>query len=450
MTKARLRLVGVAFLALLGLLIWLSLALYDKQFTPVAMVTLHSDSVGNEMHPGGQVLVRGVQVGEVRSISAEGSGAVLKLAIQPGMVSKLPANVTAVMVPTTLFGERSVDLILPPTPAPARLDNGSVIQQDRSKDAIEVETVLNNLLPELTAVQPQHLSVTLTAIAQALQGRGTKLGRTLVQLNAYLHRFLPNLPALDNDIRELVQVTRTYNQAVPDIVRALNDFTVVNNTLVQQEANLTALLSTLTQSDQDLNTFLRQNQGNIIGLSAHGLATLKTLARYSREFPCVLRELDRFEPDINRVLGAGTSQPGLHVHVNVLEPLGTAQAPLGNYLPGKDTPFYGDDLGPHCYPIPFRGIPLNDGASPATARSSSARTSAAGRIPAAASSTTALDSSLPGGSLPGGLSLANSPQENEFVNEISAPALRVPPGSLPGWSSMLVGPLYRGRQVQLR
>jgi phospholipid/cholesterol/gamma-HCH transport system substrate-binding protein len=224
----------------------------------------------------------------------------------------------------------------------------------------------------------------------------------------------------------------------------------VNNTLVQQEANLTALLRTLTQSDQDLNTFLRQNQGNIIGLSAHGLATLKTLARYSREFPCVLRELDRFEPDINRVLGAGTSQPGLHVHVNVLEPLGTAQAPLGNYLPGKDTPFYGDDLGPHCYPIPFRGIPLNDGASPATARSSSARTSAAGRIPAAASSTTALDSSLPGGSLPGGLSLANSPQENEFVNEISAPALRVPPGSLPGWSSMLVGPLYRGRQVQLR
>ena len=444
MSKARLRLVGVAFLAVIGLLIWLSLALYNKQFTPVAMVTLHPDSVGNEMHPGGQVLVRGVQVGEVRSISADGGGAVLTLAIQPDMVSQLPANVTAVMVPTTLFGERSVDLILPPTPVTARLDNGSVIQQDQSRDAIEVETVLNNLLPELTAVQPQNLSITLTAIAQALQGRGTKLGHTLVQLNTYLHRFLPNLPALDNDIRELVQVTRTYSQAAPDIVQALNDFTVVNQTLVQQEANLSALFSTLTQSDQDLTTFLRQNKSNIIGLSSHGLATLKILGRYAPEFPCVLRDLVRFEPNINRVLGAGSSQPGLHVHVNVLQPLGTATAPLGNYVPGKDTPVYGDNTGPHCYPIPFPGISLNDGASPATARSASARTSAAGDIPAAASSTTALHTSLPGG-----LSLANSPQENELVNEISAPALRVPPRSLPSWSSMLVGPLYRGRQVQL-
>lgn len=445
MTKTRLRLVGVAFLAVIGLLIWLSLALYDKQFTPVDMVTLHTDSVGNEMHPGGQVLVRGVQVGEVRSITADGSGAVLTLAIQPGTVSKLPANVTAVMVPTTLFGERSVDLILPPTPVTARLDNGSVIQQDRSRDAIEVETVLNNLLPELTAVQPQNLSITLTAIAQALQGRGTKLGQTLAQLHAYLHRFLPNLPALDNDIRQLVQVTRTYNQAAPAIVQALNDFTVVNQTLVQQEGNLSALLSTLTRSDQDLTTFLQQNKSNIIGLSAHGLATLKILARYAPEFPCVLRDLVRFEPNINRVLGAGTGQPGLHVHVNVLEPLGTATAPLGNYVPGQDTPVYGDNTGPHCYPIPFSGISLNDGASPATAGSSGAGTSAAGHIPAATSRTTALDTPLPGG-----LSLANSPQENELVNEISAPALRVPRGSLPGWSSILVGPLYRGRQVQLR
>ncbi len=445
MSKARLRLVGVAFLAVIGLLIWLSLALYNKQFTPVDTVTLHTDSVGNEMHPGGQVLVRGVQVGEVRSISADGGGAVLTLAIQPDMVSQLPANVTAVMVPTTLFGERSVDLILPPTAVTARLTNGSVIQQDRSRDAIEVQTVLNNLLPELTAVQPQNLSVTLTAISQALQGRGTKLGRSLVQLNAYLHRFVPNLPALDNDIRELVQVTRTYNQAAPDIVQALNDFTVVNQTLVQQEANLSSLLGTLTQSDRDLTTFLQQNKSNIIGLSANGLATLKILARYAPEFPCVLRDLVKFEPNINRVLGAGSSQPGLHVHVNVLEPLGTATAPLGNYVPGKDTPVYGDNTGPHCYPIPFPGISLNDGASPATARSASAKTSAADGVPAAASSTTALNTSLPGG-----LSLANSPQENELVNEISAPALRVPPGSLPGWSSMLVGPLYRGRQVQLR
>lgn len=442
MSKTRLRLVGVAFLALIGLLIWLSLALYNKQFTPVDMVTLHTDSVGNEMHPGAQVMVRGVQVGEVRSITADGSGAVLELAIQPGMVSELPANVTAEMVPTTLFGERYVDLMLPSTPVAARLTSNSVIYQDRSRDAIEVETVLNHLLPELTAVQPQNLSITLTAIAQALQGRGGELGRTLVLLNTYLHKMNPDLPALDADIRELVQVTRTYNQAAPDIVRALNDFAVTSQTIAQQEANLRSLLSTLTQSDQNLTSFLSQNQANIIGLSAHGLATLKILERYASEFPCVLQDLVRFEPAMNKVLGAGTNQPGLHVHVHVVPS-------LGRYIPGRDTPVFGDNTGPHCYPIPFPGISLNDGASPAPRSATGASTSAASSLPASGAVTSGLLAT--GRTAPSGtaLSLANSPQENELINEISAPALRVTPGSLPRWSSLLVGPLYRGRQVQL-
>jgi phospholipid/cholesterol/gamma-HCH transport system substrate-binding protein len=355
------------------------------------------------------------------------------------MVSQIPANVTAVMVPTTLFGERYVNLVLPENPVPARLADNAVIYQDRSRDAIEVETVLNNLLPELTAVQPQNLSVTLTAIAQALQGRGGELGRTLVQLNAYLRKLNPDLPALDADIRELVQVTQTYNQAAPDIVQALNDFAATSQTIARQQAGLSALLRTLTQADQGLTSFLRQNESNIIGLSAHGLATLKILARYAPEFPCVLRDLVRFEPAMNKVLGAGTSQPGLHVHVNVVP------SP-GRYIPGRDRPVFGDDTGPHCYPIPFPGIALNDGASPSTAASTSAA-STADRLGATAASTSAATRAPAAGR--GGLSLVNSPPENELINEISAPALGVPPGSLPGWSSVLVGPLYRGRQVRL-
>src|SRR5579875_3528726 len=145
--KQRQRLVGLVFLVVIGLLIWLSLALYNKQFTTVDMVTLRTSSIGNELHPEAQVLVRGVQVGEVRSITSSGSGATLQLAIQPGMVSDLPANVTAEMVPTTLFGDRYVDLILPRKPAEARLTNGSVISQDHSRDATELDTIINNLEP---------------------------------------------------------------------------------------------------------------------------------------------------------------------------------------------------------------------------------------------------------------------------------------------------------------
>ena len=81
--KARRRLIGIVFLATFALLIWLSLAIYNKQFTPVSMVTLYTSSAGNEMNIGAQVMVRGVQVGEVRQITANGHGARLELAIDP-------------------------------------------------------------------------------------------------------------------------------------------------------------------------------------------------------------------------------------------------------------------------------------------------------------------------------------------------------------------------------
>ena len=189
--KARRRLVGLAFLMALCLLVWLSIAVYQKRFTDVATVTLRTSSVGNEMHPHADVKLRGRVIGEVRGISADGSGARLRLALQPGALKDVPANVTAQMLPTTLFGERYVALIPPATPSPRRLASGAEIGQDRSANAIELEKVLQNVLPLLTAVRPDKLSATLTAIAQALQGRGEELGQTLVRFDDYLGKTQP-------------------------------------------------------------------------------------------------------------------------------------------------------------------------------------------------------------------------------------------------------------------
>ena len=59
-----------------------------------------------------------------------------------------------------------------------------MIAQDRSATAVEVERVLDDLLPLLQAVQPQKLATTLGALSQALQGRGEQLGQTLVRARA--------------------------------------------------------------------------------------------------------------------------------------------------------------------------------------------------------------------------------------------------------------------------
>ncbi|MFE5732133.1 MCE family protein [Streptomyces sp. NPDC056528] len=408
----RRRSAGVVFLLVPALLAWLAVAVDEKRFTDSDPVVVETGSVGNEMHLGAEVKLRGVVVGEVRAIDSTGTGARLTLAMRPGTLDHVPSDVRAQMLPTTLFGERFVALVPPGNPSAKPLGPGAVIPEDRSGNAVELQQVLDNVLPLLTAVQPQKLSATLSAVSRALEGRGDQLGDTLTQLDAHLREFNPQLPALNRDLKELVKVSHLYADAAPDIVTALTDFTTTSGTLAEKEAELAGTLGATTRTAQDLTAFLRQNKDNIIRLGATSRPTLELLAEYSPSFPCTLRTLAQFVPAMDKALGKGTNRPGLHVNV-------TAVPPRGAYVPGRDTPSYGSGGGPRCHPVPYLGAP----AAPA----------------ARASAATGQD-----------LGPANSPQENDLVNELLAPAAKKRPGDLPDWSSLLAGPAFRGAEVTLR
>ncbi len=245
------------------------------------------------------------------------------------------------MLPTTLFGERYVDLILPASPVQARLAAEPVISQARSKDAIELQRLLDNLLPLLRAVQPDQLSVALTAIAQGLQGRGHEFGQTLVELDQVAGHLDRQLPALDADIRELASFADAYRQAAPDLLSALSNLTVTSQTIVDERQQLAALYPTVRAASDDLAAFLRANKHNIISLSAGSTGVLAALARYAPEFPCTLANLVKFEPAIDKVLGQGTGQPGVHVIAHVVPP----RQP---YRPVSDAPRFTRNTGPAC------------------------------------------------------------------------------------------------------
>ncbi|MER7201124.1 ABC transporter substrate-binding protein [Streptomyces sp. CB01635] len=410
-SAVRRRLAGVVFLLVPALLIWLAVAVYNKDFTRSDPVTVETGSVGNEMHLGAEVKLRGVVLGEVRKIDTTRTGARLTLALKPGALRQVPSDVRAQMLPTTLFGERFVALVPPANPSAEPLPAGAIIPQDRSQNAVELQQVLDNVLPMLTAVQPQKLSATLSAVAQALGGRGDQLGDTLAQLDAHLRKFNPNLPTLTRDLKELVKVSHVYADAAPDVLDALTDFTTTSGTIAEKEKDLAATYGGTTRTAEDLTAFLQQNKDNIIRLSATSRPTLELLGRYSSSFPCTLRTLADFVPRMDKALGKGTGEPGLHVSV-------TTVPARGAYVPGHDTPVYGSGGGPHCYPVPYLGAPAK---APATAVSAEQD-----------------------------LGPANSPQENDLVNELLAPAMKERPDDLPDWSSLLAGPAFRGAEVKLK
>jgi virulence factor Mce-like protein len=347
-TKIRIRVQGLAFLVVLALLLGLSVASYRKAFTDVARVTLETDTAGNQLQEASDVKVRGVIVGDVREVKGNADGATIQLAIDPAYLDRLPADVTARLLPKTLFGERFVSLELPDDPSPERLADGDVIGQDRSENAIELQRVIDDTLPLLQAVRPDDLSYTLGAVANALRGKGDDLGANLAATGRYFGEINTVLPQLQADISGLADFAETYQGAADDLLGVLDDLAVTNTTVVDQEEQLRRTFTVGTSSSNATAGFLERNERTLISLAQTSRPVLGVFARYSPVYPCLLEGLARSVPRIGESFGTD-GDPALNLNIQFTFP------PRSQYKPG-DQPAYVDTSPPDC-----RGLDDIDG-----------------------------------------------------------------------------------------
>lgn len=465
-TTVRRRLLGLALLMTIVLFLGLTVATYKKAFSSTVDVQLKAASTGNQLQPDSDVKVRGVIVGSVRNIQATGNGALMTLALDPQKAKEIPANVSARLLPKTLFGERFVSLEMPKKASSAKIAAGDTIEQDHTKSSIELEKVLSDMMPVLQAVHPQDLASTLNALDKALDGRGKPLGETLSQLNTYVAGLNPALPDLQQNMRQLVGVANTYNDAAPDVLSALQNLSTTSRTLVEQRQNLAALTSQVTTTSQDMTSFVRANQRNLIRLGEVSRPTLDVLRRYSPGFPCFLNTMTRLKPKEDALFGKGTDQPGLHITLEVTQN-------RGKYTPGEE-PRFTDNRGPRCLDDRYWGKPVpqypSDG--PVQDGSKAPPGSRMGAYPPGAipddnsppppDGDQSQQSNAPAGNSPqssgpastspqsAGLGMVNSPAERDLVSTLLAPSYGVAPADVPQWGTLLVGPLLRGGEVSYR
>ena len=104
---------GVVFLALVVLAVYMTYATFTKKFADYDEVTVKTSKIGLQLPSRADVKIRGVLVGEVLATDTSADGAELTLGLFPSQVDTIPANVTASIVPKTLFGEKYVSLIVP-------------------------------------------------------------------------------------------------------------------------------------------------------------------------------------------------------------------------------------------------------------------------------------------------------------------------------------------------
>ncbi|MEH0841229.1 MCE family protein [Micromonospora sp. CPCC 205711] len=425
------RILGIVFIVVLTAALTASVLQYRKAFTPVAWVTLRADRTGLQLSQGADVKVRGVVVGEVRSVGTEGSGATIRLALDPRTTPRIPADVGARLLPKTLFGERYVELVPPPgRDAAPPIRNGAVITQDRSRTAVELERVLDQALPLLQAVRPDQLAATLGAISTALEGRGDRLGANVVRLDEYLKQLNPAMPTIAEDVRKLAVVLDGYDVALPDLLALLRDVTVTARTVTDQGQQLAAFLADTTDTADVTTGFLGRHGDQLITLGEVSRPVLQLLATYAPEYPCLMSGLVALQPRVEEVFAGGR----MHITLEVTRD-------GGRYEKGRDEPVYGAHNGPQCHGLPRPAqpapeVPVNDGYDYRGARP---RTPLVVGTPA---------TSPTGGSPTMGQ--AGTGEERALVKPLVGAVTGIPPAEVPDIAVLLWGPLLRGGVVNAR
>lgn len=335
----RTRLFGLFGVLVLGLSVFGVFAAYNQVFVPVVHATVLADRSGLLLDRKADVTLRGMTIGEARTIDAVDGRAVIGIAIDREYSDVVPANVTARIIAPTVFGAKFIDLVPPSSPSAGSVTDGAVIQA--TSVPTETNSVFDSVMALLTTVKPAKLNATLGVVATALRGHGAQLGEFVTNLDTYLKRFNPTLPSLATDLEKLPDVAGTYAGVASDLLRVADNASTTARTIHEKEAGLNAMLLSVTRAADDGRALLADNGAQLTGMLDTLRPTTQLLAYYSSAFPCTFSLVNTLRKA--GALAVGGQYNGIHGIVTLLPG-------QQGYQVGLDDPKVAEKSPPKCYP----------------------------------------------------------------------------------------------------
>ncbi|GLZ76843.1 ABC transporter substrate-binding protein [Actinorhabdospora filicis] len=219
---------AIAVLLLAGFFTWR--ALTSRENTVTIELTR---AVG--VHPGSEVRVLGVKVGQVREVSPEGER--VSVVLDWDRDVPVPADVRAIVVPPSLVADRYIQLAPAYTGGP-KLKDGARLGTDRTAVPLELDEVYTALNQFADALGPDgaagngDLQALLEAARKNLEGNGAPLGQSLDALAQALSTVSDGKGDLFATIKNLQQFTtalaasdeqvRLFNQQLAEVAGQLS------------------------------------------------------------------------------------------------------------------------------------------------------------------------------------------------------------------------------------
>lgn len=323
----------------------LSVAQFFNAFASTTPVNLVADRAGLVMNPDAKVRLRGVVIGHVKSIATTDDGKVkLKMSVDSDQMHRLPSNVQAQIESNTVFGAKSVDLVIPDNASPNQLQSGATI--DSANVVVELNTLYQRLVNVLAKIQPEKLNATLSAVDTALEGKGNQIGQGLADLSNFLGKTNRHLDSLNRGIEAGGITMQTYADVAPQLTRIIDDAVFTGNTLRDNSSNLDAILVNATGMANTINGIIAPKKAQIISMLSNLNPTAELLGYQSADFKCFLTATASLvqSPRADIIFGKGSG--ALQLDTGVMP--GTSMYTYPNDLPKVNAdgpPSCADPLG---------------------------------------------------------------------------------------------------------
>jgi virulence factor Mce-like protein len=275
------------------------LVLTGKLHSAVDVTYSDFSNCGQGLREGGDVKLRGVLVGRIGGIERvkDESGQAncrVTMNLFPDDRSDSPSNSGAQIRAKTVFGEKWVELLYPDSPADSPIAVGDIIPEDRTIDPLEVETILNTALPLLDAIDPDHLSGALQALAGGFVGHedaaitGIQKG---IEALAPLNR---NTALLKEGIRQLAESSAVFSDVDDDLLRAMANLNNVQQFTVERQDLLRQNLEKAPELLRELSDLFETRFEDFSQIANHGATVVSVLAARSDDLDRLLNILPTF------------------------------------------------------------------------------------------------------------------------------------------------------------
>jgi ABC-type transporter Mla subunit MlaD len=341
---------GVVVLVIVAIATATLLVKSTGRLDPYVRVVADLVNVGDGLPQRSDVKYHGVLVGVVDSVTpaADGNPNFVHIDLNPQYAQSIPTGVTARVVPSNVFAVSSVQLVDRGPGAAIRA--GAHIPEDDQLPTVLFQTTISKLRDVLAATGRGREDKTvgiLAAVNAATEGKRTELLSAGGQLNRLIDQ-LNSIVATEPDattVSALVDATRGLQASAPELLDSLHQAVQPMRTLVEQSAQLDALISGGVHTLGTTHTALNNHTDRLVKITGEFTPVVGVLAQTSHHFVPAFVKLNQLADRFFEHVWMSDRDIG-NMRINL------SFTPSYTYS-RADCPQYGELKGPSCFTAPL-------------------------------------------------------------------------------------------------